>query len=168
MTNTISFIAIQHMKSQILGEQNSQLVLIHIWLVICLKAFDSMNKQIYFSILVVNLVKKPMRKTYSKKFSHQFNERSSNHLQKHINLQLVKIYFLLNIACRVLILKLLFQQLCFQNGFIKNFLQDISTQFKVKKLSLYILCSQVSKIRKNYYGLKLMVLPLLLGIKIHS
>ena len=38
VTNTISFIAIQRMKSEILREQNSQLVLVHILLVICVAA----------------------------------------------------------------------------------------------------------------------------------
>ena len=63
------------MKSETLSKQNSQFVLVNIWLLSCLKALDSMNKQVCFSMLVVNLVKQPMRKTYSKRFSLQFDEK---------------------------------------------------------------------------------------------
>ena len=44
MKNTISVIAAWHMKSEMLKEQNSQFVLIHIWLAVCLKALDGIKK----------------------------------------------------------------------------------------------------------------------------
>ena len=71
----------------------------HIWLAICLKALDSINKWICFSMLFINLVKQTMPETYSKRFSHRFNERWLNHIvETHINLQLINIYFNLKIV----------------------------------------------------------------------
>ena len=65
-----------------------------------------------------------MRKTYSKIFSHQFNERVMEPYCKNTyqssackNMFYIE-YFLLCVVSEITI--------CFQNGFIINFLQDIN------------------------------------------